>query len=71
MKTKYDWSDVPLKVNWIATDSNGNVFGYDIKPKMMEYGNFMHVSDFLYFPKSNWISPYKGNWMDSLEERPK
>ena len=34
MKTKYDWSDVPTWVKFIATDSTGNTYGYEgwIKP---------------------------------------
>ena len=69
--SKYDWSNVPEEVQWIATDSNGAVFGYDAKPEEKDFGKFMHTSDFLYFPRSGWMAAYQGNWRESLEERPK
>ena len=69
--SKYDWTNVPNEVNWIATDSSGSVFGYDVEPEYKEWGKFMHCTDFLYFPHKNWIEPFKGDWCDSLEERPK
>lgn len=67
---KYDWHGVPEDVKYIATDSNGSVFGYDEKPDCLFHGKFMHVTDFLYYPKDNWIAPYKSNWYESLEVRP-
>ena len=33
MKTKYDWSNVPKWVKFIATDSTGNTYGYEGKIK--------------------------------------
>ena len=69
--SKYDWTNVPNEVEWIATDSNGLVFGYDVKPIQKEWGKFIHHSDFIYFPHKKWIEPFKGDWRDSLEERPK
>ena len=69
--SKYDWTSVPNDVNWIATDSSGSVFGYDVEPEYKEWGKFMHCTDFLYFPHKNWIEPFNGDWRDSLEERPK
>lgn len=68
--SKYDWSGVPNYVQWIATDSNGLVFGYDEEPAQKEWGKFMHENDFIYFPYKNWIAPYQGDWRDSLERRP-
>jgi hypothetical protein len=69
--SKYDWSSVPKEVNWIATDSNGVVFGYSSMPEEKEFGKFMHTSDFLYFPYNGWMPAYQGSWRESLEERPK
>lgn len=69
--SKYDWTDVPKEVNWIATDSNGVVFGYSSMPEEKEFGKFMHTSDFLYFPYNGWMPAYQGSWRESLEERPK
>lgn len=70
MKTKYDWSNVPKEVKWIATDSNKNVFGYYEKPVFKEFGCFMHSGEYFYYPHTNWMMPFKGDWQDSLEERP-
>lgn len=69
--SKYDWTDVPKEVNWIATDSNGVVFGYSSMPEKKDFGKFMHTSDFLYFPHNGWMPAYHGDWRESLEERPK
>ena len=62
---------MPNEVEWIATDSSGSVFGYDVEPEYKEWGKFMHCTDFLYFPHKNWIEPFNGDWRDSPEERPK
>ena len=71
MKTKYDWSNVPDEVTWIATDSNGIVFGYDVAPVAMDFGKLMaYDSLFLYYPHTGWMQPFKGNWRESLEQRP-
>jgi len=67
---KYDWSNVTDEVQWIATDSNGAVFGYDSMPEEKDFGKFMHTSDFLYFPHNGWMPAYQGNWRESLEKRP-
>lgn len=61
---KYDWSNVPDNVQWIATDSNGAVFGYVEKPYN---GGF-----YWYALNPKYINQqYQGNWRESLEERPK
>lgn len=65
--TKYDWSNVPSHIMWIATDNNGFKSGFTDDPVCeSEYGFWdnglpslpMHDSEF------------QGNWQDSLEERP-
>lgn len=70
MKTKYNWLGVPKEVKFIATDKNaGCAFGYYNKPEMcdiMEIWKADNVSNYL----SLSIPKYKGNWQDSLEERP-
>ena len=68
--TKYNWAIVPSEVEFLATDSNGCVFGYDMEPVERDFGKFMHTSDFLYFPHSDWMPAYPGNWRESLEKRP-
>lgn len=68
--TKYNWAIVPSEVEFLATDSNGCVFGYDMEPVERDFGKFMHTSDFLYFPHNDWMPAYPGNWRESLEKRP-
>ena len=67
MKTKYDWSDVPTWVKFIATDANGNTYGYEEKIKpyiilddMFVGGNYVSLNTVVSFD----------DWRDSLEERP-
>jgi hypothetical protein len=73
MKTKYDWSNVPDEVKWIATDSNMRTAGgYTRKPKMLT--DFWCLADSTLTQGTSYIvvpcEPYQGNWQDSLEERP-
>lgn len=63
---KYDWSNVPSHIMWIATDYDGAVFGY-----MGMHNN--SDSDFMWYGVgaiSLELDPYQGNWQDSLEDRP-
>lgn len=68
--TKYNWAIVPSEVEFLATDSNGCVFGYDVEPTERDFGKFMHTSDFLYFPHNGWMPAYQGSWRESLEKSP-
>ncbi|WP_433846935.1 hypothetical protein [Acinetobacter proteolyticus] len=73
MTTKYDWSDVPEDTNFIATDSNGYAHGWSGKPRVFRgdgnWNSKVHtISLFMLSPKSN---TYRGDWKDSLEQRPK
>ena len=48
--SKYDWSNVPKEVKWIATDSDMNVFGFTHFPKEVYANCFScgeHRSSFL------------------------
>ena len=71
MQTKYDWSNVPKEVNWIATDFDaGYAFGYETKPEMdkvMDLWKDKSIIDYI----NLYIEPFQGNWKNSLEERPK
>ena len=62
MKTKYDWSGVPLEIIALTTSKNGVVRGYS-KPIMT--GNQWSVSYII-----DGMQPFKGDWRESLEERP-
>lgn len=71
MGTKYDWSSVPAEVNWIATDGySGIPWGYENKPRRID-------ECFVEMNRDEWpvsvhqiVTPYKGDWKDSLEQRP-
>lgn len=72
--SKYNWSNVPYKVKFLATEfvaGNFLTWGYRYKPKIT-------VSSWLYDGDGgDWDKPiligvglFKGDWQDSLEERP-
>lgn len=64
--TKYDWSNVPLEVKWIATDESGLKYSYKRKPKISSAQRVWCGVSFNLIGKSE----FNGNWQDSLEERP-
>ncbi|ENV07775.1 hypothetical protein F966_03632 [Acinetobacter higginsii] len=68
MTTKYDWSDVPETIAYIATDSDGFVFGYKSKPDHVakQFIGDVYVG-FCLYPEDN---PFKGIWTNSIEQRP-
>ena len=64
----YDWSKAPDWAQWAATDSNGIVYWYGVKPYVDRFYN-------------RWMSYHRAisialdakcpvNWEESLEERP-
>ncbi|QMP81494.1 hypothetical protein [Escherichia phage vB_EcoM_APEC] len=66
---KYDWSNVPDEVKWIATDSDGWISMHTIKPEPVLNINWIDSSEegYLVLIKG---SPFNGDWKESLEERP-
>ena len=72
MKTKYDWSNVPKEVKWIATDKDSWAFGWTEKPISGGIGwnspsGLGFCDYFSLSPIENKLDCY---WQDSLEERP-
>ena len=70
--SKYDWTNVPEIDNWIATDACGNAFGWRTKPYIedgeLEWNTCeSYIGNHFISAKNN---PFKGDWRDSLEERP-
>lgn len=71
--TKYDWSGVEKNTRYIATDADGYAHGWNGEPPkyindVEEWiGEKSYVTGFMLHPNKN---PIKGNWQDSLEERP-
>lgn len=73
MNTKYDWSDVPSEVQWIATDNDGVANGFTEKPIIGESGLWV-LADMDYekvVPLISLLDHFnKALWQDSLEQRP-
>lgn len=68
--TKYDWSNVPVQVNWIATDHGDIELHFTEKP-YIAHDIFWCVSHEAFLVAMHSPSQFKGNWKDSLEQRPK
>lgn len=68
MKTKYYWSGVPKNITWIATDLDGVANGFNSKPFKDDH-NMWSLLDGSWKQLGSAFG-YKGNWQDSLEERP-
>ena len=66
--SKYDWSNVPDKVEWIATSAMGFSSGFTDKPiRFDEYGFWDNGEPEI---RMGYIG-YIDDWRNSLEERPK
>ena len=71
MRTKYNWSIVPVWVEYITTDRNGTVTGWDGKPVIAidiwaagrEVRHSQGMSQFD-------VEPFTGWWWMSCEKRP-
>ena len=73
MKNKYDWSDVPKEVKWIATDEDMNSWGFVTSSEPFiggEDGDQWVSRSYSHSCKHIGFRVFKGNWKDSLEERP-
>lgn len=68
--TKYDWSNVPKEVKWIATDEDGTVCHYIKKPVIEGDCDYWTNITTSYFDDEVLTQSYQGNWQYSLEERP-
>lgn len=63
-----DWSQAPDWANWWAVDGSEQAYWYSLKPRLNNYQN-----DFREYDGANNNAPsfdYKGDWRDSLRERP-
>ena len=67
MNPKYDWSNVPEYINYLATEPCGWAFGYKEKPTIVGCGFEGEFSHYLLKPNEH---DFNGDWQDSLEERP-
>lgn len=73
METKYDWSRIPKELKWVSTDWEGWKLYHTSKP--FENENIKAFdscrSDSLGYSQCYEESEFKGDWQDSLGERPK
>lgn len=70
--SKYDWSNVPDSVQWIATDEDGWAWGWTGMPKIGRYNAWTTDGDSCltgYHVKPNNCENCR-DWENSLEERP-
>lgn len=73
-KQKYDWSNVPDVVNWLATDKDGDcAWGFLEEPVIeLEDEEWRPVAPYteIYINGSNGtVAAHKGDWRESLEQR--
>ena len=70
--TLYDWSEAPDWAQWAATDSDGSVHWYELKPYIPQAGMYgedqwlPNMSEY----KIACQTPPSVNWKNSLEQRP-
>lgn len=67
--SKYDWSNVPNWVKWIATDADGNAWMYTKKPGIGGEDSDQWVGE-EEVVHHHGFRKFLGNWEDSLEQRP-
>ena len=70
--SKYDWSNVPDEVQWIAMDQDGVLNGFYKKPEIVNCHNMWFelpsgMGDFIQV-KPTVLGCF--NWRESLEKRP-
>lgn len=67
---KYDWSNIPDLIRWIATDEDGQSFGYPNQPYQESFLGKGRWNNEKYVPLRLGNIGYKGDWRESLELRP-
>lgn len=68
MKTKYNWSKASKNAKYIFTDQDGDVFESNCEPLLCNSG--WRATGFNSWWYHSDVVKLKGNWQDSLEERP-
>lgn len=69
--TRYDWSLVPEKFWFVATDRGGAVYMYESEPEAsrLDWRN-TSAGDAAHYPESTPDYSHTPDWRDSLERRP-
>ena len=68
--TKYDWSKVPDKVKWIASDKEGWLFPFSEKPVLGDEEWIGSIDIVMFFVLKANLKNHEGDWTQSLEQRP-
>lgn len=68
---KPSWQDAPEWANYLAQDAEGSWYWYDECPRPRDYegGESMWDNNGSEFKRASW-SAVKGDWRDTLEQRP-
>jgi len=69
--SRYDWSHINSRYDWVAKDSNGRVDAYTERPTLGEF--WWHASVGSHYQHLGYSPPWESDddWKESLEERPK
>lgn len=66
---EFDWSCLPAWTRFIAMDSNGEWFSYDVSPSR-GLSTWLVAEDHVSIPDEYAPKNYTGDWKDSLRENP-
>jgi len=68
---KYDWGnlEIPECIKWIATNENGEVFGFTNKPILNNCSLGWESTNKNHNPMRINLKPHEGGWEESLEQR--
>ncbi|WHP05774.1 MULTISPECIES: hypothetical protein [Acinetobacter] len=72
--SKYNWSLIPEHVQFMATDEDGIACGWLVEPKILgdAWRHQAHFSAYFYINRrNNYLNHFRGDWRESLEQRPK
>ncbi|QGH74062.1 hypothetical protein [Acinetobacter phage A2.1] len=72
--SKYDWSKVSEEANYVATDKDMVQVEFTEKPIIcLNSGMWIDgtINGYHDYTHNDKLSDFKGDWKDSLEERPK
>jgi hypothetical protein len=64
--SRYEWLNIDSRLNWIAKDCDGRIYGYSHKPHINPWGYGLTEG----FAKHLFFLTNEDEWQDSLEERP-
>ena len=69
--SKYDWSNVPKEIKWLAADADSVINGFYTKPIVDDWCEMWLAFDFEYVNIGGGGVDRFADWQNSLEERPR